>query len=188
MADLRTSFPTLEDSATQAGAPLHKVLEGDAAAAKNASAGLVAKKASDGTLIYLKTDDAGAVYVTLDANGTLKRARGKVTPAAANTVTTVCDIALTADAVYKGLSWITSCFRDSVFEIVHINDPAGTPTETILADVLVGSGDLTDSGSLKEFTFTAGDTAPILRLRGFNTQVVSDLRGSITTLEDATTP
>lgn len=186
MTDLRTSTPILEDSATQAGLPLHKVLEGDAAAAKNALPALVGKKVSDGTLAYFKFDDTGAAYVTTDQAGTMKKARGTTTGDVA--IKTVVDLALTPGAVYKGLSWVVSCFRDAIYEIVAINDPSGTPTEVILADVLVGSGDLTDAGELRNITFTAGATDPVLRVRAKNLTVASDFRAAITTLEDAATP
>lgn len=185
MADLRTSFPTLEDSGTQAGVPLHKVLEGDSPTAKNASAGLVAKNAA-GNLIYLRTDAAGNLLTTQDGGGTLKTDRGTAVGNAS--FQTVAEITLTAAAVYKGLSWVVSCFRDAIFEIAVINDPSGTPTEEIIADVLVGAGDMTDSGALKEVTFTAGATDPVLRLRAKNTNALSDFRGTISTTEDTATP
>lgn len=185
MSDLRTSFMILEDSSSQAGLPLHKVLAGDAAAAKNALAALICKDPSN-NLQYLKQDSAGNLLVTADGGGTPKKARGTV---AGNTsITTVCEIALTAGAVYKGLSWVVSCFRDAIYEIVAIDDPTGTPTEVILADVLVGSGDVTDSGELRNVSFTAGATDPVLRVRAKNTQVASDFRASVCTSEDSATP
>jgi len=182
MADIRESFPTLEDSGSGAGLPLHKVLEGDASAAKNASAGLVAKKASDGTLIYLRTDDAGNLLTTQDGGGTQVKNRG--TAAGNTSFTTVAEITLTADANYKGLDWVCSCFRDAIFEIVLIDDPAGTPTEEILADVICGPGDFTDSGSL-DIRFTAGPTDPVLRVRAKNLNTTSDFRASVASTEDA---
>lgn len=181
MTDLRTSFPILEDSSTQAGLPLHKVLEGDAAAAKNALAGLVAKDAA-GNLRYLNLDDAGNLAITLDGVGIPKKARSAANGSASNV--TIADISLTPNAVHRGLSWVVSCFRDAIFEIVLINDPAGTPTESILADILVGTGDTTDSGALKEISFTAGATAPVLRVRAKNANALSDFRATITTTED----
>jgi hypothetical protein len=186
MTDLRTSFPILEDSGTQAGLPLHKVLEADALTAKNAHAAFVAKRQSDGSARYLNMDSAGNLLVTMDGGGTPKKARGSVV--GSTSITTVCDIALSVGAVYKGLSWVVSCFRDAIYEIVAIDDPSGTPTEVILADVLVGSGDITDSGELRNVTFTAGATAPILRVRAKNTSVASDFRASVCTNEDAATP
>lgn len=181
MADVRESFPTLEDSGTGAGLPLHKVLEGDASAAKNASAGLVAKK-GDGTLRYLQVDDAGNLKVTTDGGGTQVKDRG--TASGNTSLVTVAEITLTADANYVGLDWVCSCFRDALFEIVLIDDPSGTPTEEILADVLCGPGDFTDSGTLN-LRFTAGSTDPVLRVRAKNFNTTSDFRASISTTEDA---
>lgn len=186
MTDLRTSTPTLEDSSTQEGIPLHKILEADTLTSKNALAAFIAKRQSNGTARYLNVDDAGNLLVTMDGGGTMKKARGTVSGSLTNV--TVCEIALTPAAVYKGLSWVVSCFRDAIYEIVAINDPSGTPTETILADVLVGSGDLTDSGELRNVTFTAGATDPVLRVRAKNLTVQSDFRASVCTNEDAATP
>lgn len=182
MADVRESFPTLEDSSTGAGLPLHKVLEADASAAKNASAGLVAKRASDGTLRYLQLDDAGNLKVTTDGGGTQVKDRGTAT---GNTsFVTVAEIPLTASAGYVGLNWVCSCFRDAIFEIVLIDDPTGTPTEEILADVICGPGDFTDSGTL-DLRFTAGATDPVLRVRAKNLNTTSDFRATVATTEDA---
>lgn len=186
MADKRTSFPSLEDSVTEIGAPLHKVLEADTLTAKNASAAFVAKRQSDGSARYLNLDSSGNLLVALDGAGILKKTRG--TMPGSSIFVDVCEIALVAGAVYKGLSWVTSCFRDAIFEIVAVNDPGGAPTEVILADVLVGTGDVTDSGSLADVEFTAGATAPVLRVRAKNANALSDFRASVCTRQDAATP
>lgn len=62
--DLRPSFPPLEDFSTQAGLPLHKALEGDASANKNAHGAFVAKKDSDGTFVYMLTDEDGRLITS----------------------------------------------------------------------------------------------------------------------------
>lgn len=182
MADVRESFPSLEDG-SNVGQVLRAAVEGDTVAAKNGSIAFAFKKVSDNTATFGRVDDAGNLLVTTDGGGTSKRARGKVTGSLTNT--TVCEISLTAGATYRGLDWVVSCFRDAVFELVAIDDPAGTPTEVILADVLVGAGDFTDSGRLADVIFVAGATSPVLRLRALNLNALSDLRGAITTREDA---
>lgn len=181
MADVRESFPTTENG-SGVGVPLTSVLEGDAAAAKNASPSLVAKDNSN-NLIYLRTNAAGSLSVDINDGSTAKTARGTVAGNAA--ITTVCSIALVAGKTYHTLSWVTSCFRDAIYELVAIDDPAGTPTEVILADVLVGAGDFTDSGTLENATFVAGATAPVLRLRAKNLNNTSDFRGTISIREEA---
>jgi hypothetical protein len=182
MADVRESFPSLEDG-SQVGQVLRQVQEGDTVASKNGSLAFGFKKVSDNTATFGRIDDSGNLLVTMDGGGTSKRARGKVTGSLTNV--TVCEISLTAGATYRGLDWAVSCFRDAVFEMAAINDPAGTPTEVILADALVGSGDYTDSGRLADIVFVAGATSPVLRLRALNLNATSDLRGAITTREDA---
>jgi hypothetical protein len=63
-ADVRTSFPTLEDSSTQAGLPIHKALEGDSSTNKNAHGVFTAKKQSDGNFVYMLTDDDGRLITS----------------------------------------------------------------------------------------------------------------------------
>lgn len=183
MADVRESFPSLEDAGSGAGLPLHKALEGDVITAKNAQGALVAKRVSDSTFRYLNLDDAGNLLVSTDGGGTPMFDSGTASGNVANQ--TVAEITLTAEAVYHGLDWAVSCFRDAIFEIVAINDPGGTPTEQVLAYALCGPGDLTDSGAMPNLTFTAGDTDPVLRVRARNLNTTSDFRASVATTEDA---
>lgn len=178
MADLRTSFVILEDVSTQAGVPLHKAVEGDAAAGKNAHPSLVAKDGS-GNLVYLKIDSSGALAVTTEGSKVCKSARGTATGSA--TFVDVATITLTNGATYQDLDWVVSCFRDAVYEVVYVEDVGGLDTETLLADVLCGAGDFTDSGQLKCQSFTVpGSGVNELRLRAKNLNALSDFRGTIT--------
>lgn len=181
MADIRESFPTTENG-SGVGVPLSSVVEGDAAAAKNASAALVAKDSS-GNLKFILVDDAGNLLVSTDGGGTPAAAAGQV--GGSGSFVTVCDIALVAGKTYRAVEWLVNCFRDALFEIVHIDDPTGTPVESVMGWIAVGPGDFTDSGSLKSLTFVAGATTPVLRLRAKNLNAVSDLRGTIACIEDA---
>lgn len=177
MADLRESFPILENSGTQAGEPLHKVLEGDTPTAKNAMASLSFKD-SAGNLVYPTLDNSGALPVTLEGAKICRTARGTAVGSQSSTV--VATIVLTNGKAYENLDWVVSCFRDAIFEIVKIDDVGGTDTETILADVLVGAGDYTDSGELKCQAFTAPATdVNHLVLRAKNINATSDFRGSL---------
>lgn len=177
MADLRTSFPMLEDAVTAAGLALHKVLEGDAAAAKNALAGLIARNGA--ALAYLKVDPTtGALIVTSEGSKICRTKRGTATGSTAFVDVAVYTLANSKS--YEDLNWVVSCFRDAVYEIVYVEDVGGTPIEMILADILVGSGDFTDSGALKCATFTTpGAGVNELRIRAKNQSSLSDFRGSV---------
>lgn len=63
-ADMRPSFPPLEDYTTSEGMPLHRALEGDDSANRNAHGAFVAKKDSDGTFVYMLTDDEGRLITS----------------------------------------------------------------------------------------------------------------------------
>jgi hypothetical protein len=65
MADLRESFPTLQDATTQEGKSLIARQEGDAAAAQNGSIGF-AYKDSSGNVILPQLDASGNVPVIID--------------------------------------------------------------------------------------------------------------------------
>lgn len=185
MADLRESFPTLEDSATGAGLPLHKVLEADASAAKNASASLAAVRDSDDTLRYLRLSDSGALLISDATPGTCKRAGTDGTPVAGSaSKTQVAEISLTVAKSYEDLSWSVCNFRDTIYTIELIDDPAGVATIVQTLDIMVGPGDFTDSGRDKCWSFdTTGMTSPVLRLSGTNQNGLSDFRGSISIFE-----
>lgn len=181
MADLRISFPTLEDAATQAGLPLHKVLEGDSLTSKNAHAVFTAKNDA-GQAKYLLQNDAGETLVSID--GTFVGLSDKGQASGNASVTTIFDLPLQNDYVYKNISFLCSCFRDAEFEIVQIDDSAGTPVETSHFEPLTTPGDNNISHNAPSFTFTAGSTGVcIIRVRAKNINALSDFRASLSIQE-----
>ena len=183
MADVRSHWVTLENPTTTAGVPLHHVTEGDAANARNAHAVLPVKDDS-GNLQYIPMVD-GKVSVTFQG-GDISNLSDRGEHAGDNsTYQDIATIVLQNDTVYEKLGWVLSCFRDAHFEIVFIDDVGGTPTETVLADILCGPGDYTDSNELIEVTFTSGSTGTQnLVVRGKNMNAASTMRGTITIQEN----
>jgi len=180
MADPRTSFMVLEDSTSAAGLPLHKVLEGDALAAKNALAALVAKSGTN--LAYLKLNaTTGALLVDTGAVGTCKKAKGELAAgSAALALVTGATISLTASKVYEEIGFIVASRRDSLFQIIQVNDV----TENILGEIIVGSGAYTVSDQLHCLSFTAGATGTQeLKIVAKNFEALSSLRASLTVME-----
>jgi hypothetical protein len=186
MSDKRPVFPGLEDQTTKGGLPWHGAQEGDSENDRQSAPILTVKK-SDGTLQYIPMDAAGNIPVTLDGAGACKSASTDATPVAgSNSKTQVCEISLTVAKIYRQLEWSVCNFRDTIYDIEVIDDPAGAATVVAAHTVLVGNGDLTDSGVLKCFEFdTTGLTSPVLRLSGTNLNAESDFRGTIAITEDA---
>jgi hypothetical protein len=62
-ADLRPSYPSMEDPTTSAGVPLHHVVEGDPVSGKNVNGTMVGKDVA-GNFTFLKTDLTGGLVTT----------------------------------------------------------------------------------------------------------------------------
>lgn len=179
MAEPRTSFIILEDSVSQAGLPLHKMLEGDAVAAKNGHPAFVAKVSGSNVSAYLKVNPStGALLVDNDAATTCLKAKGELVAGSATIVAvTGAEIVLTTDTDYQEIGFIVSCRRDSLFQIIQLDDV----TETILGEIIVGSGAYTISDQLHCLSFTTGSTGvQKLLIKAKNFEALSDLRASIT--------
>lgn len=177
MADPRTSFVTLEDVTTQVGVPLHRVVEGDAAAGKNAHAAIVAKDAA-GNLIYLKTGVGGALLTTDDAATVCKRSQAGELAAGSATMVLVTGavIPLAVSKEYASVGFVVSCRRDALFQIIWSDNGV----ESVLAEIIVGSGAYTISDELHCLSFTSGATGTQeLLVKAKNFEALSSLRASI---------
>jgi hypothetical protein len=181
--DYPQAFHILEDidDANKVSAPLSQAVEGDTITGRNFHGALVAKDASD-NLQFMKVNAQNELIVdTESAEVACVTGSAKVTGGTSEQ--TIVDVSLVAGRTYRQVSWIVACIRQAEFRIVHVDDPAGTPTETELGTLLVGPGDYTDSGEDSCMEFTAGATSPVLRLVGTNKDVASDLRGKLSALE-----
>lgn len=176
MADIRESFTVLEDSSTQAGLPLHKVLEGDAYAAKNALPALVAKNGTN--LVYLKTNpstgallvDTGAATICFTENGELAAGSAAIAQVTGALIT------LSVSTDYQAIGFVVACFRDSLFQIIWNDNGA----ETILGEILIGPGQYTVAGELHCLKFTSGASGTQeLKIKAKNMNALSSLRATI---------
>lgn len=177
MADVRETFPVLED-ANGEGVALREIQEGDSAALKSGSLGFSFKDAS-----------GNAVLPTLTANGSIPTSSGAAaTPLLARgqnagSVGVDVDIAvltLTANEKYEEIRANVSCFRESIFQIVQVDDA----TTTVLDEILVGPGQYTFSVDLKEYLITAGASGTQeLKVIGQNLQKSSTMRARISASE-----
>jgi len=183
MSDKTPLFYNLDDG-TENGVARRKVLEGDAAAAKNAAASLVAKDNS-GNLIYLRTDASGNLLVSNEGSANCIGGHLALTAGSTSRTQVGSDFALTAGKALSSLEWSFANFRSTTYEIVVIDDPAGTPVETPVMDIICGEGDFQESGRMicMDDIATTGMTDPVLRVYGQNKNVASDFRGRITVQE-----
>ena len=175
MADLRASYPGLEDPITGAGKAQAAVLEGDAAAAKTAGPSLVAKDNTN-ALAYLQLTALGELKVATDAGGTCRSAQGKV--AGSTSFQDIAVMTLLDATTYQDFEWSVACYRDCEYELYWVDDVGGADTETVLAWYdLTTSGDPSSHGRRKCIEFTSGTTSE-LRIRAKNENSTSDIRAA----------
>lgn len=169
MADVRPSYPNLEDG-SNVGAALAKALAGDTSTAKNAQGALVAIDGAS-QFQYLKVNGSGELVVSsggVDV-ANLSDAQEHVGSA---TFVDVAVVTLNTDHVYQNIGFVTQCFRDSLFKIVWNDD--GTPT--VLAYLPNN-----DSDVVPNLSFTSGSTGTQeLKIQALNQNVLSELRGTLT--------
>jgi len=195
MSHERESFPILEDIETEIGAVLHKINEGDSPIAddlttkKNGMIGF-AFKDSDGNVVLPQLTPDGAIIISNDP-GTTIRGRGQNDTGDKNTSMVLVDLTIPVGKKFNKLSAQGSCFRDTEFEIILIDDSTGSPIETILDAFLTGPGQFTTKSGLEIDEFeTLGFTAPVkLQLRAINLNRESKTIGSMSVNEiDITLP
>lgn len=189
MAHERESFPTLENIDTEVGEVLSRLNEGDSPIAldlvtkKNGLIGFSFKDVN-GNVVLPTLNADGSIPVELDA-GTTLRARGSDVDGDDTVKMVLATIPLTANKTYTKLSAQGSCFRDTEFEIVLIDDVGVTDTETILDEFLTGPGQFTTKSGLTIDEFnTNGFTGTInLVVRAINLNKASKTMASISVNE-----
>lgn len=181
MADVKEAFASLEVDGTGVGVALTKRVEGDAAAAKNGAIGFAYKDAS-GNVVLPQLSAAGAVPVAFMDRARLS-AKGEL---AAGSVASLVDVTgasltLALAKVYTNLSVVGSCRSDSLFQVVHVDDSAGTPTETVVGEFLVGAGQYSFLLHMPGFKLdTTADTGvPLLKIKAENFALANSLRASL---------
>lgn len=177
-------FATLAD-ANDVGVPLSKSQAGDAAAGKVGSTAFVFKDAN-GNLVLPTLTPEGKLPVDYQGAGISKSAcaddTGDGFVAGSLTEQTICEISLTAGKTYGRITFSATCFKESVYRLVQIDNA----TETTIATIIVGAGQYTVEKNLGEKEIVTGSTGTQkLVLKGFNVKKVSDMGGEISCLEFA---
>jgi len=180
MADLRESFPILEDSSTGVGSAPFKSQNGDPSAGKVGMTSWVFKDAS-GNLVHPQLNSAGQISVTSDASGTFRNAKGELAAGSATMVdVTSASLTLAVSKTFIKLSCVVSCLREALFNIVQINDV----TTTILSEIVIGPGQYTFQWCQPEFEISSGATGvQTLKVQAKNFDKLSSLRATISAVE-----
>lgn len=179
MAEVRTSYPVLEDATSGAGLALHKVAEGDLIANKNALAALVAKDPDD-KFRYLSVDADGHL-ITTDVKDVAILSDKGTNGGDKTQFVDVVTITLSTEKTYKTIDLVCSCFRDTMFKIVQKNDTTET---TLVEPFRVGSGNFSFEHLFEKITFVTGATGDQeLILKGQNLDVAATMSGFMGTDE-----
>jgi hypothetical protein len=159
----------------------HEDLEGDASAGKD---GLVAFafKDSTGDLVLPTLNASGAIVVT--SSGTTIRRKSTAGELAAGSATlanvTGASITLAVSKTFYGITAVVSSRRDSLFQLVQIDDAA----TTILAECVVGAGQYSFTFDLKDYELASGATGTqTLKIMAKNFETLSSLRATLTVNE-----
>jgi len=189
MSHERETFPILENIENEKGEVVHRLNEGDRPVADDLTTkknGLIgfSFKDKDGRVVLPQLNNEGAITVSFDA-GTTIRGRGADVDGDKAAKMVLVDLTLTADRTYSKLSAQGSCFRDTEFEVVLIDDSAGSPVETLLEEFLTGPGQFTTKSGLEidEFNTTGFSGVVKLQLRAINLNRESKTIGSMSVNE-----
>jgi hypothetical protein len=175
--DKRESFPTLEDASGE-GSALSQMQQGDSPVLKNGAIGF-AFRDSAGNVVLPQLLPTGAVPVDQGAPGTPIMDRdenaGSLTPV------DVASLTLTASETYCDVAAIVSCFQETLFELVQVNNA----TTTVLADILVGPGQYTFKLDYEDCVAAGATGTQVLKIRGTNFKKTSTMRATLRATEVA---
>jgi hypothetical protein len=180
MADVKEPFSTL-DNGSGVGVTLRQIQAGDSTASKN---GLLAFGFKDGSgnAVLPVLDGAGSVPVAF-MDKPILFSTGELAAGSVGTLADVtgAEVTLTAAKIYSDLSCLVSCRSDSLFQVVHVDDSAGTPVEVVLAECVVGAGQYSFNMELKSFKLdtTGGTGVILLKVKAKNFELANSLRASI---------
>lgn len=183
MVDEAELFNTLDDGG--AGAAPKKMQEGDSPTTANGLIGFSFKDSS-GNVVLPTLDASGRVPVTPEAPGVCYYANGELAAGSLSLADiTGANATLALEKSYSKIGGIFSCLQTSLGQIVHVDDSAGTPVETVLGEFIVGPGQFTFCCELHCFILsTVGNTGvQDLKLKGQNFRKLSSMRGSVSALE-----
>jgi len=178
--DKREVFTIVEDDLTGEGVKLPARQEGDSPSLKNGVIGFSFKD-SAGNLVLPQLDSSGRLPTTPIA-GACKYGYAKATPAGLGSDTALGEVTGALAKKYNEFEVSLSCMFPTSWELVYIDDAAGTPVETVLWSRVTGPGDYGVEVQFEciEVDTTGGTGVQKFQVRGAQlTGAVSDMRGYI---------
>ena len=186
MADPREIFPILDDG-SDVGVVPRAVVDGVTSPAGEYGMIGFSFKNSAGNVVLPQLNPEGAIPVTLDA-GTTLRANGELAAGSASLVdVTGALITATLNKAYSKLNMFVSCRRDALFQLVHVDDSGGSPTETVLVEAVLGAGQYSVPAKVEPdyFDTTGGTGVQEFKVKGMNFNALSSLRAALSVNEIA---
>lgn len=122
---------------------------------------------SAGVLVFPQLDAEGRIRVTMDGSGECNYAYGDLIGSTSFQDVATATLALVK--LYEQIGFTVSSATECDWELVHINDAAGTPVETILSAWMTGPGQYSyglDSLHCVDVNTTAGTGVQKLIVRG----------------------
>lgn len=180
MAEIRESFPSLED-ASGVGAPLSKAVNATTDPTGLSGSIGFSFKDSLGNVILPTLDGEGRLPVSLEGAGIEKSAVGVLAAGSATMVLiTGASITLTVNKIYTQIRANVSCFRDAVYNVIHSDNAV----ETIIGKIRVGSGQYTFEWTAGKKYVTAGATGvQLLLIKGQNQNTQSEMSCELSCVE-----
>jgi hypothetical protein len=186
MADVRTSYPTLEDANnSNQGAAQSLKTEGQTSTSEGTNyAGQLVATDAGGLLRFLKVNSNNELIVTTNADNddfACLSAQGQL--AGTGTEASIAEITLQNSTEYDEIEMSASCFRDATIIVDRIDDEGVGDVVTEVARLRLGKEN-SICCSWKCYRFTSGGTGTVkLRVRGFNLNTTSDMDATITVRE-----
>lgn len=180
MPEVRSSYPTLENTSTGDGEALASVVTGDSPTAKKASIA-IGFRDSSGNLVLPQLDSEGRLPVSQNGAGIEKAAAGSLAAGSATMVDiTSATLSLTVNKVYAQIVVTVSCFRDAVWNVVFVDNGVST----IIGRIHTGSGLPSYKWDANKKFVTAGATGTqTLKVQGMNATALSELDAEISCIE-----
>ena len=185
MANKKSFVRILKDLATGAGESLTKAVEGLAAATQRGLTAFVAKDVS-GNIQLLNLNSDGAVRVSLgdDEDNWADLDSGPLNNAGSLSEVEVGAITLQASTEYKKPFVNVSCYQDTIYRLVSVDDAEGTPVEDELLVWKAAEGQNDISKALDRIKFTSGSTGvQELQLLATNIEEISEIDALIGVME-----
>jgi hypothetical protein len=139
-----------------------------------------------GVLTFPQLNSDGTIPVQIGAGGTCISAFAKVT--GSTSFQDLGTIVATIGKTYSAIEFTAAAMTEACIQLVYVDDVAGTPTETVLSEVMVGPGQYTASINMAclQVDTTGGTGTQHIKLKGLLLEATgAEIAGTIAAKESA---